>query len=326
MDFNLNLGCIDEGCLVEISENTLYDVLVVGTGPSATAAAIYTVRKGLATAMIGLKVGGQVLDTREIENIIGIPKITGSEYAENLEKHLKEYPVAYKEGTYVTKIEEDGKDKKVTTSDNKVYKTKTIIIATGAKWRELNVPGEQEYKGKGVHYCATCDGPFYKGLDVAIVGGGNSGVEAALDMSGIAKSVTIVEFMPELKADKILQDKLDERSNISVLTNVATTKIYGEDFTKGLEYKDRASNTEHQLNIDGVFVEIGLTPNSEFVKGLVTTNNFGEIIIDDKNMTNIKGIFASGDVTTVKQKQIVISVGEGAKAGLSAFEYLLKEY
>lgn len=326
MDFNLNLGCIDDGNLSEISESTLYDVLVVGTGPSAVSAAIYAARKGLATAMIGLKVGGQVLDTREIENIIGIPKITGSEYAENLEKHLKEYCVAYKDGTYVTKIEEDGKDKIITTSDKKTYKSKTIIISTGAKWRELNIPGEQEYKGKGVHYCATCDGPFYKGLDVAIVGGGNSGVEAALDMSGIAKSVTLVEFMPELKADKILQDKLKERSNISVLTNAATTKVYGEDFTKGLEYKDRADEKTHQLAIDGIFVEIGLTPNSEFVEGLVDTNKFGEIIINENNMTNIKGIFASGDVTTVKQKQIVISVGEGAKAALGAFDYLLKEY
>ena len=171
MDFNLNLGCIDNGNLEGISEDTLYDVLVIGTGPAAVSAAVYAARKGLATAMIGLKIGGQVLDTKDIENIIGTSKITGSEYAENLEKHLKEYCVALKEGTYVTGIEEDGKNKVVATSDKKKYKTKTIVIATGAKWRELNVPGEREYKGKGVHYCATCDGPFYKGLDVAIVGG-----------------------------------------------------------------------------------------------------------------------------------------------------------
>ena len=326
MDFNLNLGCIDEGNLSEISCDKLYDVLVVGTGPSAVSAAIYAARKGLDVAMIGLKIGGQVLDTREIENIIGTAKTTGSEYAENLEKHLKEYCVAFKEGTYVTKIEEDGKNKLITTSDKKIYKSKTVIIATGAKWRELNVPGEQEYKGKGVHYCATCDGPFYKGLDVAVVGGGNSGIEAALDMAGIAKNVTVVEFMPELKADKILQDKLNERNNFKVITNAATTKIYGEDFTKGMEYQNRADESTHELNIDGVFIEIGLTPNSEFAKDLIATNKIGEIIIDENNMTNIKGIFASGDVTTVKQKQIVISVGEGAKAALGAFDYLLKEY
>ncbi len=326
MDFNLNLGCIDNGNLEGISEDTLYDVLVIGTGPAAVSAAVYAARKGLATAMIGLKIGGQVLDTKDIENIIGTSKITGSEYAENLEKHLKEYCVALKEGTYVTGIEEDGKNKVVATSDKKKYKTKTIVIATGAKWRELNVPGEREYKGKGVHYCATCDGPFYKGLDVAIVGGGNSGVEAALDMSGIAKNVTIVEFLPELKADKVLIDKLAERNNIKVMTNVATTEIYGEDFTKGLKYKDRANDSINELSIDGVFIEIGLTPNSEFSKNLVETNKFGEIIINENNMTNVKGIFAAGDVTTVKQKQIVISVGEGAKAALNAFEYLLKEY
>ena len=188
----------------------------------------------------------------------------------------------------MTKIEEDGKNKLITTSDKKIYKSKTVIIATGAKWRELNVPGEQEYKGRGVHYCATCDGPFYKGLDVAVVGGGNSGIEAALDMAGIAKHVTVVEFMPELKADKILQDKLNERDNIKVITNVATTKIYGEDFTKGMEYKDRADESLHELNIDGVFIEIGLTPNSEFVKDIVATNKVGEVIIDENNMTNVK--------------------------------------
>lgn len=326
MDFNLNLGCIDEGKLESISESSLYDVLVVGTGPAAVSSAVYAARKGLKTAMIGLKIGGQVLDTKDIENIIGVPKTTGIEYAENLEKHLKEYCVALKEGTYVVNLEEDGKDKIVTTSDNKKYKSKTVIITTGAKWKELNVPGEQEYKGKGVHYCATCDGPFYKGLDVAIVGGGNSGVEAALDMSGIAKSVTVVEFMPELKADKVLIDKLSERDNVKVLTNVATTEIFGEDFTKGLKYKNRADNSISDLNIDGVFIEIGLTPNSEFAKNLVETNKFGEIIINENNMTNVKGIFAAGDVTTVKQKQIVISVGEGAKAALNAFEYLIKEY
>ncbi|MBP9478232.1 MAG: FAD-dependent oxidoreductase [Sebaldella sp.] len=326
MDFNLNLGCIDDGNLEGISESSLYDVLVVGTGPAAVSSAVYAARKGLKTAMIGLKIGGQVLDTKDIENIIGVPKTTGMEYAENLEKHLKEYCVALKEGTYVTNLEADGKDKIVTTSDNKKYKSKTVIIATGAKWRELNVPGEQEYKGKGVHYCATCDGPFYKGLDVAIVGGGNSGVEAALDMSGIAKSVTVVEFMPELKADKVLIDKLGERNNVKVITNVATTEIFGEDFTKGLKYKNRADDSISDLNIDGVFIEIGLTPNSEFAKNLVETNRFGEIIINENNMTNVKGVFAAGDVTTVKQKQIVISVGEGAKAALNAFEYLIKEY
>ena len=232
MDFSLNLSALDEGKKQKIDENKLYDVTVVGTGPAAVSAAIYAVRKGLSTAMIGVKVGGQVLDTNEIENIIGTPKTTGSKYAETLEKHLKEYEIAFKDGHLVKEIREDGKDKIVITDDGKTYKSKTVIIATGAKHRNLNIPGEEEYAGKGVHFCSTCDGPFYKGLDVAVIGGGNSGVEAALDMSGIAKNVTLIEFMPELKADQVLQNKLVERGNITVMKNTATKEV------KGTEYSD----------------------------------------------------------------------------------------
>ena len=326
MNFDLNLGALDEGKLIKLDESELYDVLIVGTGPAAVASAVYAVRKGLKTAMIGTKIGGQVLDTNEIENVIGLPKTTGSEFAKKLETHAKEYGIALKEGNYVREIKEDRKNKIVTTDDGKSYSTKTIIIATGAKWRELNVPGEQNYKGKGVHYCATCDGPFYRNLDVAIIGGGNSGVEASLDMAGIAKSVTLVEFMPELKADKILQEKLAERDNISVITNAQVTEVYGEAFTTGLKYKERATEEMKDLKIDGMFVEIGLVPNTEFVKGYVETTKFGEIIINDVNSTNVKGIFAAGDVTTVKYKQIIIAMGEGAKAALGAFDYLIKEY
>ena len=326
MNFDLNLGGLDEGKLIKLDDSILYDVIIVGTGPAAISAAVYCIRKGLKIAMIGTKIGGQVLDTNEIENIIGTVKTTGSEFAKRLEIHAKDYEIALKEGSYVKLVEEEGKNKKVTTDDGKIYLGKTIIIATGAKWRELNVPGEKEYKGKGVHYCATCDGPFYRNLDVAIIGGGNSGVEAALDMSGIAKSVTIVEFMPELKADKILQEKLYERKNISVITNAQVTEIYGETFTTGLKYKNRANEEIEDLKIDGLFVEIGLVPNSDFVKGYVETTKFGEIIIDELNMTNVSGIFAAGDVTTTKFKQIIIAMGEGAKAALSAFDYLIKEY
>ena len=214
--FELNLGSLDEGKLAKIDENTLYDVTVIGTGPAATSAAIYAVRKGLNVAMIGVKVGGQVLDTNEIENIIGTTTTTGSKYAESLEKHMKEYPIVFKDGHLVKEVKKDGKDKILVTDDGKEYRTKTVIVATGAKHRHLGIPGEEEFTGKGVHFCTTCDGPFYKGLDVTIVGGGNSGVEAALDMSGIAKSVTLIEFMPELKADQVLQDKLAERENITV--------------------------------------------------------------------------------------------------------------
>ena len=326
MNFDLNLGALDEGKLIKLNETELYDVLIVGTGPAAVASAVYAVRKGLKTAMIGTKIGGQVLDTNEIENVIGLTKTTGSEFSKKLETHAKEYEIALKEGNYVREIKEDGKNKIVTTDDGKSYSTKTVILATGAKWRELNVPGEQDYKGKGVHYCATCDGPFYKNLDVAIIGGGNSGVEAALDMAGIAKSVTLVEFMPDLKADKILQENLTERENITVITNAQVTEVYGETFTTGLKYKERSTEEMKDLKIDGMFIEIGLVPNTEFIKGYVETTKFGEIIINEVNSTNVKGIFAAGDVTTVKYKQIIIAMGEGAKAALGAFDYLIKEY
>lgn len=324
--FELNLGTLDEGKLTKIDESKLYDVTVVGTGPAAVSAAIYAVRKGLSVAIIGVKVGGQVLDTNEIENIIGTKSTTGSKYAETLEAHLKEYEVAYKEGHLVKEIKENGKDKIVITDDGKSYNTKTIIIATGAKHRHLNIPGENEYVGKGVHFCSTCDGPFYKGLNVAVVGGGNSGVEAALDMSGIAKSVTLIEFMPELKADKVLQNKLYERENIKVLLNTATKEVKGKEFMEELVYTNRETNEDATLNVDGMFIEIGLSANSGVVKDLVETNQIGEIVIDSNNMTSVKGIFAAGDVTTIRQKQIVIAVGEGAKAALSAFDYLIKEY
>ncbi len=324
--FELNLGSLDEGKLAKIDENTLYDVTVIGTGPAATSAAIYAVRKGLNVAMIGVKVGGQVLDTNDIENIIGTTTTTGAKYAESLEKHMKEYPIAFKDGHLVKEVRKDGKDKILLTDDGKEYRTKTVIVATGAKHRHLGIPGEEEFTGKGVHFCTTCDGPFYKGLDVTIVGGGNSGVEAALDMSGIAKSVTLIEFMPELKADQVLQDKLAERENITVYKNTATKEVKGTEFVEKIVYANRDTNEDVEVKMDGLFIEIGLSANTSVVEGVVERNKIGEIIIDENNMTSEKGIFAAGDCTTVKHKQIVIAVGEGAKAALSAFNYLLSEY
>lgn len=324
--FELNLGSLDEGKLAKIDENTLYDVTVIGTGPAATSAAIYAVRKGLNVAMIGVKVGGQVLDTNDIENIIGTTTTTGAKYAESLEKHMKEYPIAFKDGHLVKEVRKDGKDKILLTDDGKEYRTKTVIVATGAKHRHLGIPGEEEFTGKGVHFCTTCDGPFYKGLDVTIVGGGNSGVEAALDMSGIAKSVTLIEFMPELKADQVLQDKLAERENITVHKNTATKEVKGTEFVEKIVYANRDTNEDVEVKMDGLFIEIGLSANTSVVEGVVERNKIGEIIIDENNMTSEKGIFAAGDCTTVKHKQIVIAVGEGAKAALSAFNYLLSEY
>lgn len=327
MDFSLNLGALDEGKLVKIDENKLYDVTVVGSGPAAVSAAIYVARKGLNVAMVGVKIGGQVLDTNEIENIIGTVLTTGAKFAETLEKHLKEHEIAFKEGHLVKEIKEDGKDKILVTDDGKNYKTKTVIVATGAKPRSLNIPGEAEYVGKGVHYCSTCDGPFYKGLDVAVIGGGNSGVEAALDLSGIAKSVTLIEFMPELKADKVLQEKLAEQPNVKTILNSATVKVNGNEFVESIVYKSRETDEEKILNVEGMFVEIGLSPRSEVVKGLVETNKIGEIVINpENNSTSVAGIFAAGDVTNIRQKQIIIAMGEGAKAALGAFEYLITKY
>ena len=327
MDFSLNLGALDEGKLVKIDENKLYDVTVVGSGPAAVSAAIYAARKGLNVAMVGVKIGGQVLDTNEIENIIGTVLTTGAKFAETLEKHLKEHEIAFKEGHLVKEIKEDGKDKILITDDGKSYKTKTVIVATGAKPRRLNIPGEAEYVGKGVHYCSTCDGPFYKGLDVAVIGGGNSGVEAALDLSGIAKSVTLIEFMPELKADKVLQEKLAEQPNVKTILNSATVKVNGNEFVESIVYKSRETDEEKTLNVEGMFVEIGLSPRSEVVKDLVETNKIGEIVINpENNSTSVAGIFAAGDVTNIRQKQIIIAMGEGAKAALGAFEYLITKY
>ena len=327
MDFSLNLGALDEGKLVKIDENKLYDVTVVGSGPAAVSAAIYVARKGLNVAMVGVKIGGQVLDTNEIENIIGTVLTTGAKFAETLEKHLKEHEIAFKEGHLVKEIKEDGKDKILVTDDGKNYKTKTVIVATGAKPRSLNIPGEAEYVGKGVHYCSTCDGPFYKGLDVAVIGGGNSGVEAALDLSGIAKSVTLIEFMPELKADKVLQEKLAEQPNVKTILNSATVKVNGNEFVESIVYKSRETDEEKTLNVEGMFVEIGLSPRSEVVKDLVETNKIGEIVINpENNSTSVAGIFAAGDVTNIRQKQIIIAMGEGAKAALGAFEYLITKY
>ena len=324
--FELNLGSLDEGKLAKIDENTLYDVTVIGTGPAATSAAIYAVRKGLNVAMIGVKVGGQVLDTNDIENIIGTTTTTGAKYAESLEKHMKEYPIAFKDGHLVKEVKKDGKDKILLTDDGKEYRTKTVIVATGAKHRHLGIPGEEEFTGKGVHFCTTCDGPFYKELDVTIVGGGNSGVEAALDMSGIAKSVTLIEFMPELKADQVLQDKLAERENITVYKNTATKEVKGTEFVEKIVYANRDTNEDVEVKMDGLFIEIGLSANTSVVEGVVERNKIGEIIIDENNMTSEKGIFAAGDCTTIKHKQIVIAVGECAKAALIAFNYLLSEY
>lgn len=300
------------------------DVLVIGGGPAGVASAIYAARKGLKVTVVADRIGGQVKDTVGIENFISVPKTTGPELAAHLAAHLKEYDITLKEHFRVESIE-NGATKTVTLSSGEVIDTKTLIVATGAKWRELGCPGEKENIGNGVAYCPHCDGPFFKGKDVAVIGGGNSGIEAALDLAGIVKSVTVFEFLPDLKADKVLVDQAEKRDNVTIVKNAATKRIVAENGkVSAIEYQDRASGEVRTQDLAGVFVQIGLVPNSEVVKDLVEVTPHGEIVVNERCETSVPGIYACGDVTTVPYKQIIVAMGEGSKAALSAFDYLLK--
>lgn len=301
----------------------LQDVVVIGGGPAGVSSAIYSARKGLKVTLIADRIGGQVKDTMGIENLISVPKTTGPELSGALQAHLNEYDITIKEHLRVTEVSQ-GDIKSIALSSGEVIDTKTVIIATGAKWRELGIPGEKENVGNGVAYCPHCDGPFFKGKDVAVIGGGNSGIEAALDLAGIVKSVTVFEFMPELKADKVLVDQAEAKDNITILKNVATQEIHADGGkVSSIAYQDRATETTHSIDLDGVFVQIGLVPNTSFLGDVVETTKFGEIVINEKCETSQPGIYAAGDVTTVPYKQIVVSMGEGSKASLASFEYLL---
>ena len=301
----------------------MQDVTIIGGGPAGVAAAIYSARKGLKVTIVADRFGGQVKDTMGIENLISVTKTTGPQLTTSLVEHLKAHEVTVREHLRVDKIEK-GDIKTLTLTSGEVIETKTIIIATGANWRELGVPGEKENIGNGVAYCPHCDGPFYKGKDVAVIGGGNSGVEAALDLAGIVKSVTVFEFLPELKADQVLIDQINARDNVRVIKNAATKEIHAQDGkVNAIEYTDRATNEAHKLTLQGVFVQIGLVPNSTVLKGVVDLTKHGEVIINEKGQTSEAGIYACGDVTTVPYKQIVIAMGEGAKASLAAYDYIL---
>ena len=302
----------------------LQDATVIGAGPAGVAAAIYLARKGLAVTMVADRFGGQVEDTMGIENLIGTAKTTGPKLSTDMKQHLADYEVTKREHVRVERIE-NGDIKKVVLSSGEEIDTKTIIVATGAKWRELGIPGEKENIGQGVAYCPHCDGPFFKGKDIAVVGGGNSGIEAALDLAGIVKSVTVFEFMPQLKADQVLIRQAEKRDNIKILKNVATKEVVADNGkVVGLEYQDRETETMHRADLSGVFVQIGLVPNSAFLNGLVETTRFGEVVINERCETSEPGIYAAGDVTTVPYKQIVIVMGEGAKAALSAYDFILR--
>lgn len=325
------LGKIDTGAAARDAEKLnakdAFDVLVVGGGPAGAAAAIYAARKGINTGVAAERFGGQVLDTNAIENFISVKETDGPHLAAQLEQHVQSYDVDIMNMQRAQKLipGTDGALHEVEFASGARLKAKTLILATGARWREVNVPGEKEYRGKGVAYCPHCDGPLFKGKKVAVIGGGNSGVEAAIDLAGLVEHVTLLEFDSKLRADAVLQKKLNSLPNVTVHVSAQTTEITGEGGkVNGLVYKDRNSGEEHRVELAGVFVQIGLVPNTEWLTGTVEMSRFGEIIIDDRGATSIPGIFAAGDVTTVPYKQIVIAVGEGAKAALSAFDHLIR--
>ncbi|MBK8386846.1 MAG: alkyl hydroperoxide reductase subunit F [Candidatus Accumulibacter sp.] len=325
------VGQIDTGALQreadKVSARAPFDVLIVGGGPAGAAAAIYAARKGIRTGVVSERFGGQVLDTLAIENFISVKETDGPKLAAALEQHVREYDVdiinlqraeALLPGTVGGLIE-------LRLASGASVKSKTVILATGARWREMNVPGEKEYRGHGVAYCPHCDGPLFKGKRVAVIGGGNSGVEAAIDLAGVVAHVTLLEFESSLRADAILQKKLFSLANVTVITQALSTEVSGDGKkVNGLVYTDRKSGQGHRIDLEGIFVQIGLLPNSDWLKGTIALSARGEIEIDARGETSLPGVFAAGDVTTVPYKQIVIAMGEGTKAALSAFDYLIR--
>lgn len=307
----------------EFANKEPYDVLVVGGGPAAASAAIYAARKGVRTGIVAERFGGQILDTASIENFISVKHTEGPQLAASLEEHVKEYNVDIMNLQRATRLEK--KDfVEIELENGAVLKSKTVILATGARWRNVGVPGEAEFKNKGVAYCTHCDGPLFEGKDVAVIGGGNSGIEAAIDLAGIANHVTVLEFMPELKADSVLQERVHSLPNVNVLKNVQTKEITGVDSVNGITYVDRESGTEHHVELSGTFVQIGLVPNTDWLGDTIERNRFGEIVVNNRGETNIPGVFAAGDCTTSPYNQIIIAMGSGATASLSAFDYLVR--
>ena len=332
MELGEMLAKVDTGAAArdakKLSAKAAYDVLIVGGGPAGAAAAIYAARKGIRTGIVAERFGGQVMDTMAIENFISVKATEGPKLVMALEEHVKEYEVDVMNLQRVAKLvpgSEDGSQlAEVHLENGAALKAKTVIIATGARWREMNVPGEQEFRGKGVAYCPHCDGPLFKGKRVAVIGGGNSGVEAAIDLAGIVGHVTLLEFADDLRADAVLQRKLYSMPNVSVIKSAQTTEVTGTDKVNGLIYQDRASGALHRVELDGIFVQIGLLPNTDFLKDTLELSRFGEVIIDPRTQTSVAGVFAAGDCTTVPYKQIVIAMGEGSKAALSAFDHLIR--
>jgi alkyl hydroperoxide reductase subunit F len=332
MDVEQILAKLDTGASARDAEKLngkhAFDVLVVGGGPAGAAAAIYAARKGIRTGVAAERFGGQVLDTMAIENFISVQQTEGPKLARALEEHVKQYDVDImnlQRASALIPASSAGGLHEVKFDSGASLKAKTLILATGARWREMNVPGEQQYRGRGVAYCPHCDGPLFKGKRVAVIGGGNSGVEAAIDLAGIVAHVTLIEFDSQLRADAVLQKKLASLGNVTIIKSALTTEVQGDgQKVNALVYRDRTNDELRTVVLEGIFVQIGLLPNSDWLKGAIELSPRGEIIVDSRGETSVPGIFAAGDVTTVPYKQIVIAVGEGAKASLSAFDYLIR--
>lgn len=309
-----------------ISEKAPFDVLVIGGGPAGAAAAIYSARKGIRTGVLAERFGGQVLDTLAIENFISVRETEGPKLAAALEAHVADYDIDVMNLQRAEKLEQVEGGWKVTTASGATLMSKSIILSTGARWRRMDVPGEEQFMAKGVAFCPHCDGPLFKGKRVAVVGGGNSGVEAAIDLAGLVSHVTLLEFGETLRADQVLQAKLRSLPNVEIITQAMTTEVRGTDKVHGLTYQDRSSGEKREVELEGIFVQIGLLPNTEWLKDSgMALNPRGEIIIDERGATNLPGVFAAGDCTTVPYKQIIIAMGAGATASLSAFDHLIRE-
>ena len=308
----------------EFNDKDPYDVLIVGGGPASGSAAIYTARKGLRTGIVADRIGGQVNDTAGIENFITVKETTGSEFSSNLAEHIAQYDIDTMTGIRATNIEKTDSAIRVTLENDAILESKTVIISTGASWRKLNIPGEDRLINKGVAFCPHCDGPLFENKDVAVIGGGNSGVEAAIDLAGIVKHVTLFEYASELKADSVLQERLRSLPNVDIKTSAKTTEVIGDDYVTGISYEDMTTGESQVVNLDGIFVQIGLVPNTSWLQNAVELNERGEVMINRDNATNVPGIFAAGDVTDQKNKQIIISMGAGANAALNAFDYIIR--
>jgi alkyl hydroperoxide reductase subunit F len=331
MDLSQIMAKLDTGTIARAAEKIAakepFEVLVVGGGPAGAAAAIYAARKGIRTGVVAERFGGQVLDTMGIENFISVQHTEGPKLAAQLEQHVREYDVDIMNLQTADQLIPAGADglHEVKLASGASLKARTLILSTGARWRQMGVPGEEEYRNKGVAYCPHCDGPLYKGKRTAVIGGGNSGVEAAIDLAGIVAHVTLIEFDSQLRADAVLQNKLRSLPNVNIITSAMSTEVVGDgEKVQALLYTDRNTDVSHRIDLEGIFVQIGLVPNTEWLKGPLTLSPRGEIEIDAHNATNIPGVFAAGDVTTVPYKQIIVAMGEGTKAALSAFDHIIR--